>query len=243
MQNVNQPMMNMLKKRMKYRVILGGVLFAVTATLLIPACGASFFNPAFVNATSGGQFPVTPGPGAAFVFVRTRNETTQNVQFIVTIEREVLVVDENGNFQIDESTQQFITRPERETVRLNTGATGQSTDVGVLFPCGQSPVTKVGLGENLLPGDAAVFVGGGGAGGATGFGVTANNLNPLLISEGNFNCGDTIIFNAFRSSGVAGGVALNAFLLPGSEQPSIFSGPDTFVNYQQFLESQVQEGP
>jgi len=68
-------------------------------------------------------------------------------------------------------------------------------------------------------------------------------MESLLISEGNFNCGDTIIFNAFRSSGVAGGVALNAFLLPGSEQPSIFSGPDTFVNYQQFLESQVQEGP
>jgi hypothetical protein len=29
--------------------------------------------------------------------------------------------------------------------------------------------------------------------------------------------------------------------LPGYEQPSVFSGPDTFVNYERFLETQVQE--
>ena len=183
---------------------------------------------------------MTPGPGAAFVLVRVVNETNQVVEFIVTIEREVLVVDEQGDFQQDDQGD-FITRPERETVRLTTDATGLATELGVLFPCGESPVTAVGLGENLLPTDAAIFVGGEGAGGATGFGVSAGNLNPLLLDVGNFNCGDTVIFRAFVSSGVAGGVALQSFLLPGSEQPSIFNGPDTFVNLEQFLESQVRE--
>lgn len=215
--------------------LLGG-----TGLLLAAAsCGSGVFNPAFVNSLVGGQIPVTPGPSAAFVLVRGLNETNQVVEFIVTIQRAVLVTDEEGNFQVDEQGN-FITEPKRETVRVNTSATGLGTDVGVLFPCGESPVTIVGLGENLQPTDAAVFVGGEGAGGNTGFGVRAESLFPLRIDEGNFNCGDTIIFQAFASTGVAGGIALQTFLLPGSEQPSEFSGPSTFANLEEFLQSQNQ---
>ncbi|MEK7755615.1 MAG: hypothetical protein AAB385_00175, partial [Planctomycetota bacterium] len=148
----------------------------------------SFFNPAFINTLSGGQVPLTPGPGAAFVLVRAVNVTNQVVEFIVTIERDVLVVDDDGNFQQDDLGN-FITRPERETVRLITNPTGQATELGVLFPCGESPVTAVGLGEDLLPTDAAIFVGGEGTGGASGFGGPAGNLNPLQLAIGNFNCG------------------------------------------------------
>jgi hypothetical protein len=204
------------------------------------SCGSGVFNPAFVNSLVGGQIPVTPGPPAAFVLVRGLNETNQTVEFIVTIQRAVLVTDDEGNFQVDDQGN-FITEPKRETVRLNTSATGLGTDVGVLFPCGESPVTIVGLGENLQPTDAAVFVGGEGAGGNTGFGVRAESLFPLRIDVGNFNCGDTIVFQAFASTGVAGGVALQTFLLPGSEQPSEFSGPSTFANYEEFLAAQSEE--
>ena len=215
---------------------------ALGVLTLAAACGSSvsFFNPAFINTISGGEIPVTPGPGAAFVLVRAVNETGQVVEFIVSIERDVLVLDEDGNFQQDDQGN-FITRPERETVRLITNPTGLAADLGVLFPCGESPVTAVGLGQNLLPTDAAIFVGGEGVGGAAGFGVPAGDLNPLLLEVGNFNCGDTIIFRAFVSTGAVGGVALQSFLLPGSEQPSIFRGPNTFVNLEQFLESQVRE--
>jgi len=206
------------------------------------ACGstATILNPAFINTLSGGQVPVTPGPGAAFVLVRVVNETSQVVEFVVTIEREVLVVEDDGDFAQDEQGN-FITVPERKTVNLTTNATGLATDMGVLFPCGESPVTIVGLGENLLPTDAAIFVGGEGAGGATGFGVPAGSLYPLLLEVGNFNCGDTIIFQAFVSTGVAGGISLLSYLLPGSEQPDIFRGPDTFVNLEQYIASQVGE--
>ena len=158
----------------------------------------------------------------------------------LTIEREVLVVDEDGDFQLDDMGA-FVTRPERRTVRLTTSPVGIANDLGVLFPCGQSPVTLIGLGENLLPTDAAVFVGGQGPAGTTGFGVTAEGVNPLSLAAGNFNCGDTVIFRAFRNLGVAGGIGLQTFLLPGSEQPSVFSGPSTFENFEQFLESQIRE--
>jgi len=215
---------------------------------LAAACGstATVFNSAFLNELYGGQVPVTPGPGAAFVLVRALNETDQNVEFIVTIEREVLVVPEDGTFpQDDQGNFIYTTESIRESLSLDTSAASQASQGGVLFPCSPSPVTIVGLGEDLLPTDAAVFVGGGGAGGATGFGVPAGDLNPLQLAAGNFNCGDTIIYRAFVSTGVVGGIGLQVFLLPGSEQPDIFSGPDTFVNLANYLESQtpVDEGP
>ena len=209
---------------------------------LAAACGAAtaIFNPAFVNTVAGGVVPVTPGPSAAFVLVRCLNQTNQVVEFIVTIEREVLVRDDQGDFQIDENNQ-FVTRPERQTVRLTTTPNTKAREVGTLFSCGESPVTVVGLGENLLPTDRAVFVGGQGTGGAAGIGVTAGNLNPLVLEVGNFNCGDTIIYQAFLSNNVAGGVALRSLLLPGSEQPSVFVGPNTFATVQTLLEASIAD--
>ncbi len=217
---------------------------ALASALSLAGCGGAggIFNSTFVNTLSGGEVPHTPGPGAAFVFVRCVNDTNLPVEFIVTIQRDSLVLDSDGNFQVDEDGE-FVVTPERETVRLTTLPTGLARELGTLFPCGQSPVTHVGLGENLLPSDAAVFVGGGGVGGLGGFGVPAGDLTPLQLQlpVPNFNCGDTIIFRAFRATGVAGGVGLRTFLLPGSEQPSVFRGPSTFVNLEQFLESEVRE--
>ena len=215
---------------------------AIGVALLMAGCDVSavVLNPAFLNTVVGGVVPITPGPGADFVLVRGHNDTNQPIEFIVTIEREVLVLDDNGNVQFDDLGN-FVTQSVRQTVRLNTFPGGLTNDLGVVFACDQSPVTLIGLGGNLLPTDAAVFVGGGGAAEIEGFGVTAGNLNPLSLAEGNFNCGDTIIFEALQDSRVPGGVALLAFLLPGSEQPSEFQGPNTFVNLEQFAESQVRE--
>lgn len=214
----------------------------LSLAILSSGCGDTLglFNPGFVNTFSGGVVPLTPGPGAAFVMVRCVNETTLPVEFIVTIERSVPVRDDDGIIQFDESGD-VLTSPERETVRLITSGAGQAREQGTLFACGQTPVTMVGLGENLLPTDAAVFVGGQGTGGAAGFGVPAGNLNPLLLQIGNFNCGDTVIFRAFSTTLVAGGVGLQTLLLPGSEQPSVFQGPSTFQNFASFLDSQQRE--
>lgn len=209
--------------------------------LLFVGCGstAGFFNPAFVNTATGGVFPVTPGPGADFILVRALNETGLNAEFIITIEREVFETDENGNVLLDEIGQPIF-RAFRETIRLNTRTASPANEIAVLFPCDVSPINLVGLGENLLPDDAAIFLGGTGTGVIIGGGVSVGDLAPLsrLASPPNFVCGDTIIFRAINSTQTIGTVKLQTFLLPGFEQPSVFAGPNTFVNYQNFLESQ-----
>jgi len=213
--------------------------FVGLGCLAVAGCGSevTLFNSAFLQTFVGGQVPVAPGPPASFVLVRGVNSTSQNVEFVVTVEREALVRDDDGSFVQDDNGN-FVTQPERETVSLVTSPNGLGSDLGVIFDCSLEPVTVVGLGENLLPTDAAIFVGGTGAGGTSGFGVTAPNLNPLRLSIGNYNCGDTIIYQAFTATGVSGGVSVQAFLLPGSEQPTTFAGPSTFQNLRNFLESQ-----
>ncbi len=203
---------------------------------------ANIFNPTFVNLTSGGVFPLTPGPGADFVLVRVVNETNSNAEFIVTIEREVFQRDEDGNVILDEFGNP-LTLSVRETKRLNTLVAAPGNEMGVLFPCSESPINLIGLGENLLPNDAAVFIGGGGAGFGGGSGVSVGDFQPLsrLVYPPNFVCGDTVIFRAILSSRSVGTVKLESFLLPGFEQPDQFAGPNTFVNYQSFLESQLSD--
>lgn len=205
-------------------------------------CGSdvTLFNRAFANTLSGEVFPLTPGPSAAFVLVRVVNETQDIIEFVVTVEKDVVVVDEQGRFVVDDDGE-FVTRPEIETVRLTTQPFGLANELGVLFPCRQQRIARVGLGENLLATDAAAFVGGQGTAGTPGFGIPADTLNPLSHAANNFDCGDTVIFRAVRSTSVAGGVTLQSLLLPGSEQPATVTGPDTFFNYEQFLETQVRE--
>jgi hypothetical protein len=216
---------------------------ALASALLAGGCSdaATLFSPAFVNTVSGGYVPVTPGPNAPFILVRVVNETGQNAEFVVTVEKRIIEVDEDGNFLFDENNEP-VTRIVRETHRVATSPTAPANDLGLLFSCARFPITRIGLGENLLDTDTAVSVGGGGAGGAAGVSVEVGDLNPLVLEGvGNFNCGDTVIFRAFQSVGVPGGVGLQSFLLPGSEQPTNFSGPSTFENLAGFLESQLQE--
>ena len=216
--------------------------------VLLGGCGDAFgfLNPAFVGTIAGGVYPVTPGPGADFVFVRVVNEIDQPAEFVVTIERAEPERDEEGSVTVDPATGLPITRRVLETLWLNTEPSAPANDFGVLFPCGESAIDRVGLGEDLQPTDIAVFVGGGGVAGSPGFGISAVSVPPLnrrpMTGPSNFNCGDTVIFRAIRNSNALGGVKLESFLLPGFEQPSVFaSGTDTFVTYQEFLESQALE--
>ncbi len=220
-------------------------LSCLLAVLLLGFAGCgnlTLVNPAFENTVSGGVFPLTPGPLAGFLLVRVKNETIDPIEFVVTIQQEVPRRNEDGTLvPSPDPDGGVLSETERKTVFLDTSPNGQGSDIGVLFPCAEVLITFVGLGENLLSTDAAAFVGGGGAGGATGFGIPVGSLNPLSFQANNFDCGDTIIFRALQSVGVPGGVSIQPNLLPADEQPSEFSGPSTFVNYEEFLESQVRE--
>lgn len=213
----------------------------LSAGLLLGGCGIqAALNPAFVNTVQGGVVPVTPGPNAAFVLVLGVNESPQTVEFVVTIEREVIQLNDNGEPLIDENGN-FITQAVRKTSKLFTQPNSGANQTGTLFPCSPSPVTLVGLGENLQPTDRHILVGGTGSIGIPGTGITIPGLGPLSLAAGNFNCGDTIMYQAFQDTTVAGNVNVLTFLLPGSEQPSDFSGPDTFANLADFLQANLRD--
>jgi len=218
-------------------VLCAGVL-AVTG-----GCGnenLTIFNPSFLNYLQGGQFPLTPGPNAAFVFVRTVNKTSnQSVAFVVTAEIERVQRDENGDLQRDESGN-VVTEFVFETHRLRTFPAGNASEAGILYACtgGEQSVERVGLGENLLPSDRGIFVDATVGGG--GLGIQAN-VNPLSRSGGNFSCGDTVVFEVIDSIGVPGNIKVRSFVLSDDNQPTSFAGPDTFRNFERFLQSQVRE--
>jgi hypothetical protein len=223
------------------RSIIGAVLTACIVVLVGVGCGGNLtlLNPAFLNFVQGGQFPLTPGPGANFVLVRVLNKTTNfPISFVVTADITRASRDEEGNLQFDESGN-LVTESVLQTHRLQTFPVGNAAEAGVLFECGDQAIERVGLGENLLPSDRGIFLNAQ-AGGQAGLGVQAG-VNPLVRSAGNFSCGDTVVFEAIDSIGVPGNVKVRSFLLLGSEQPGEFSGPDTFRNYQEFLQSQIRE--
>lgn len=212
--------------------------FVLAFSSALGGCGV--FNPQFRSTITGGEVPRTPGPNGAFVLALGENETNRTVEFIITIERNVLDLDDNGAAQFDEDGR-FLVRPVRETVRICTPPSGGGQRLGTLFACGEEPVTLLGLGANLLPTDRHVLVGGDCSSSAPGTGITVPNHNPLQLSTGNFNCGDTVIFQALADSSVAGGITVKILLLPGSEQPGSFAGPNTFANLTEFLDAQRRE--
>jgi hypothetical protein len=229
-------------KRMYRSVGLAAAVFAA-------GCGidATLFNPQFLNTLGDNFYPSTPGPNASFVFVRVINETDSAVEFVVTAEKEVRVLDEDGNVQFDDEGN-VLSRLELETVRLRTLPELSVNQTGVLFPCSVNAIRRVGLGESLLPGDAAALVtddynaetnviG-------VGFGVPSN-INPLSEIDGNFACGDTVIFQAFSRSAVGstsgGDIYFSSFVDYSADNPGTFDGPDTFANYERFLQTQVRE--
>lgn len=219
------------------------ILLAAAVPAGLIGCGnpnALFFNDSFINYVSGGVVPITPGPNAAFVFVRVVNSTNRAVQFVVTAEITQASRDDDGNLQFDASGQ-LITEKVLKTVRLNTFPAANANEFGHVFSCSDVAVERVGLGEKLQATDQGLFVGFEVAG-QPGFGVPGG-INPLVRAEGNFECGDTIIFRAIESTGLPGGVKVQSFVLKGTQQPSSFIGPSTFATLEAVIESQRRESP
>lgn len=213
-------------------LVLGTMVLAPT---VVVGCGSnvSFLNPSFVNTVQGGVVPLTPLPESQFILVQCVNRTQNPIQFILTIEREETVSGDTVD-----GTDGEVAPPQlvAETRFLDTFPEGQNSTIGILFEC---PVVRVGLGANLnfpeddpglfigQPGDVAII---------QGFGVPGR-VNPLDARAGNFECGDTLIFEVITSTGIPGNVSVGTYVLPWDTQPTEYSGPNTFVNTRQLLDS------
>ena len=115
----------------------GAVLLSVAAlAFLSSGCGidAPLLNPAFINTFTGEVFPRTPGPNAGFVLVQAVNETPETLEFIVTIDRDVLDIDDDGNPLLD-ANGEFLTHGE---ARRPTAAAGRGPRPGSPGPRGSA---------------------------------------------------------------------------------------------------------
>ncbi len=206
------------------------------ATLLVMgSCGADaalLLNPSFVNQLEGGVlFPLAPRPESQLIFIRGNNATTEPITFLVTVERSVTVTDGAGGGTITQA----------DTTEIFTEPGNNSNEAGVLFPCdGDNQISRIGLGRNLNQPttDAGLFVGGFDDV-VPGFGVPGN-INPLSFLDGDFECGDTLIFRAIQSVNQPGGFRVQAFIIPWENQPDNTTR-DTFGVANDFLQSRPTE--
>jgi hypothetical protein len=184
---------------------LGLGLLAVIVGCFDPAL---LLNPSFVNTFTGELFPFAPRPENGFVLVRVVNSTTENLTFIVTVERARMLSDETGTVN------------ETDTINAFTTTGNQANESGILFDCfADNPITRIGLGENLNnPDTEAGLLVGGFSDITEGFGVPPN-INPLSSANGDFDCGDTVIYEAFESANAPGGFKVQAFVLDWETQP------------------------
>ncbi|MCP4590312.1 MAG: hypothetical protein GY842_06190 [bacterium] len=205
------------------------VRFSLVAMTVIAACvgcgdNATFLSPSFINYAVGGIVPLVPGADSGFILVRVVNNTPNNIRFVVTAEREVTTIGDDGVETVSLET---------ETVRLQTFPANLANESGILFNC---PVRRVGLGENIdFPtSDPGLFIGAI-PGENEGFGVPGYT-NPLSAQAGNFACGDTLIFETSVQAGTVGNVRVLPYILDAGEQPDQVTGPDTFGNARTVIE-------
>jgi len=210
-------------------------MILLTGAVTLPVASMSCFdaalllNPSFVNTIEGGLFPFVPGPENELLLVRAVNSTNETLSFLVTIERARLLGQGSGSIN------------ESETIDVFTSPANLANEAGILFDCtAENPINRIGLGENLNRPETEPGLLVGGVGDVTqGFGVPPN-INPLSREDGDFQCGDTVIFEAFVSANAAGGFKVRAFVLPAATQPED-TFRDTFGVAAQFLRDRPGE--
>jgi hypothetical protein len=199
------------------------VLMLLVSTMV--GCNASLLlNPSFLNQQTGEVFPLVPGDRTGFVLVRANNSSSVAIEFVITAERRLPSEDDPSGFTIEKQTFRVLTQPQQA-----------ANDLGVLIEC---PIFRLGLGEDLdRPNtEPGLFVGAT-AVGAGGFGVPSN-VNPLNSDSTNFDCGDTVIFQAREAPNTAGGIVAASFVLDDEGFSGDIIGLDTFGNARALLEEQ-----
>lgn len=208
-------------KRMSY---YGLPLLMLMASAIVGCNASLLLNPSFLNQQTGEVFPLVPGDRTGFILVRANNASSASIEFVVTAERRLPSDDDPSGFTIEKQTYRLLTQPQQA-----------ANDLGVLIEC---PIFRLGLGEDLdRPNtEPGLFVNAT-AVGAGGFGVPSN-VNPLNSDSTNFDCGDTVVFQAREAPNTAGGIVAASFVLDDEGFSGDIIGLDTFGNARALLEEQ-----
>ncbi len=214
-----------MNRTIDIRCILVTAMSVVLLVATMVGCNASLLlNPSFINQQTGEVFPLVPGDRTGFVLVRANNTSGVPIEFVITAERRLPSEEDPSGFTIEQHTFRILTQPQQT-----------ANDLGILIEC---PVFRLGLGEDLdrPTTEPGLFVNAT-AVGAGGFGVPSN-VNPLNSDSANFDCGDTVVFQAFQAANTAGGVAAASFVLDDEGFSGDIVGLDTFGNARALLEEQ-----
>jgi hypothetical protein len=199
-------------------------LILVPVLPLLGCASTLFLNPSFVNQQTGEVYPLVPDDRSGFILIRVNNATRADIEFVVTAE--LIRPSED-----DPSTTVIVP----VSYNLLTQSDQAANDLGVLVDC---PVYRIGLGEDLdRPATEPALYINATAVGQGGVGVPGN-VNPLNSDAGNFDCGDTIVFQAREAAGLPGGVLAASFVLDDDAFTDAVTGVDTFVHARSFLEEQ-----
>ena len=209
---------------MKRTTYFGFPLLMLLVSTMVGCNASLLLNPSFLNQQTGEVFPLVPGDRTGFVLVRANNSSSTAIEFVITAERRLPSDDDPSGFTIEKQTFRVLTQPQQA-----------ANDLGVLIEC---PIFRLGLGEDLdRPStEPGLFVGAT-AVGAGGFGVPSN-VNPLNSDSTNFDCGDTVVFQAREAPNTAGGIVAASFVLDDEGFSGDIIGLDTFGNARALLEEQ-----
>lgn len=77
--------------------------FTTLVVVGLPGCNpdATLFSDAFISVTVGGLEPVAPGPDAGYVMALVTNSTNQSIEFVVTAEQEEIIVQLDGQGNVE----------------------------------------------------------------------------------------------------------------------------------------------
>jgi hypothetical protein len=170
-------------------------------------------NPVFVNQLSGGNFtPLAPGD-QGYVLLHVVNDTDFDI---------------NTNVGFDAPG--WINEP----IFVSYNPIAAKSQRGILVPC---PVHEVGMGPLNDPSAVALEFTADDGGQVT---VPASAF-PFTLDNGvDYNCGDTVLFTIIADRNSSFGVAVIPSFIDASTQTGPFSGPDTFANFDTFLQMTTQ---
>ena len=189
------------------------VAWTITGLLLGLLAVSIGCNPVYVNQVSGGSFaPLAPGD-QGYVLLHVVNDTNFDINTIVGFDAPGWI---------------------NEPIFVTYNPIAAKSERGILVPC---PVFEVGMGPLNDPSGVALEFTTDAGGKVT---VPASAFPFSFMNGEDYRCGDTVLFTIIADRNSSFGVTVIPSRIEASTQTGPFSGPDTFANFDAFLQMTTQ---